>query len=205
MPMRTHELHPSMVHLPLTLLPLTAFVDLAAATRPRDRRLDRLGRRLWWTASGLSLATGLAGMAASQEVEPADGRTRDMMFLHGIGNFGLVLAAFGMATYRSRHPSNLTVAVAGLLASGAAIYTAYLGGELVYAKGLGVKGLDARASQAPPLLSAAGARRLGTDAVAGLSWLLTRAARALRGVERIDRAALGPIAEVGTGGEAVRH
>src|SRR5690242_9993595 len=174
MPMRTHELHPSMVHLPLALLPLTAFV-------------------------------GLAGMAASQEVDPADDRTRDMMFLHGIGNFGLVLAAFGMATYRSRYASNLTVAITGLLASGAATYTAYLGGELVYAKGLGVKGIDRRAAEAPPLFSGEGARRLGVDAIAGLSWLVRRATRAVRGEERIDRAALGPIAEAGTGGEAARH
>jgi uncharacterized membrane protein len=204
MPMRTHELHPSMVHLPLTLLPMTAFVDLAAATRPRDRRLDRLGQRLWWATAGVALATGLAGMAASQEVEPADDRARDMMFLHGIGNFGLVLAAFGMAAWRSRHPSNLTGAITGLLASGAATYTAYLGGELVYATGLGVRALDPRASDAPALLSAAGARRLVTDAAAGLSWLVTRGRRALRG-ERIDRAALGPIAEAGTGGESLQH
>jgi uncharacterized membrane protein len=205
MPMRTHELHPSMVHAPLALLPMTAFVDLAAATRPHDRRLDRLGTRLWWTTAGVALATGLAGMAASQEVDPADDRTRDMMFLHGIGNLGLVLAAFGMASFRSRHPSNLTGAITGLLASGAAMYTAYLGGEMVYAHGLGVKGLDRRASEAAPLLSGEGVRRLGTDAGRGLAWLVRRAVRAVSGEERIDRGALGPIAEAGTGGESVRH
>src|SRR5512133_4063581 len=77
MPMRTHELHPSLVHAPLALLPMTAFVDVAAAMRPRDRRLDRFGARLWWTTAGVALATGLAGMAASQEVELQEDRVRD--------------------------------------------------------------------------------------------------------------------------------
>ncbi len=198
MPLRTHELHPSLVHAPLTLLPLTAFVDLAAALRPRDRRLDRLGHRLWWVTAGTGLAAGLAGMAASQEVGVEDDRVRDMMFLHGLGNFGLVLAAFGMASFRGGHPSNLTGAMTGLLASGAAIYTAYLGGQLVYAHGTGVKTVDPHAADAPLLFSGEGAARLATDAARGLSWLVRRAYRAVTGEERIDRAALGPIAEAGT-------
>jgi uncharacterized membrane protein len=45
--LRTHELHPSLVHLPLTLLPAAALADLAAALRPHDRRLDRTAATLW--------------------------------------------------------------------------------------------------------------------------------------------------------------
>ena len=55
MPLRTHELHPSLVHAPLVLLPATAVVDLLAATRPLDRRLDRTARRLWWMTAGGAL------------------------------------------------------------------------------------------------------------------------------------------------------
>jgi uncharacterized membrane protein len=202
MALRTHELHPSIVHLPLALLPATAIVDLLAALSPRDRRLDRVARRLWWWTAGGSLLVGLTGMAASQEIELREDRARDMMFVHGFGNFTLVLAAFGVAAWRSRHRASLTSAAAGLLASGAAIYTAYLGGELVYTHGAGVKVLGGAAAEAPALWSSEAPRRLARDAVLGLSWLLRRGGRAVTGRERIDRGALGAIGTAGTGAEA---
>jgi uncharacterized membrane protein len=196
--MRTHELHPSMVHAPLVLLPATAVVDLLAAVRPFDRRLDRVGRRLWWATAGGALFAGLTGMAASQEIELRDERARDMMFLHGIGNFGLVLSAFGVAAWRSRNRASLTSAAAGLLASTASIYTAYLGGELVYSHGAGVKALGGAAAEAPALFSRRAPARLARDAVRGLGWLLSRGQRAVSGRQKVDRAALGAIAEAGT-------
>src|SRR6266540_3681364 len=115
MPMRTHELHPAMVHAPLTLLPAAAIVDLLAVARPRDRALDGFGRTLWWATFGSALGAGLAGMAASQEIELEADRARDMMFLHGIGNFTLVLAAGGVAAWRARNRASTTSAVAGLV------------------------------------------------------------------------------------------
>jgi hypothetical protein len=118
-----------------------------------------------------------------------------MMFLHGIGNLGLVLSAFGVAAWRSRNPASLSSAAAGLLAAGAAIYTAYLGGELVYSHGAGVKPLGGAAVEAPALFSGAGAARLARDAGRGLSWLLARGWRAVAGGQKVDRGALGPIAE----------
>ncbi|BDG03831.1 DUF2231 domain-containing protein [Anaeromyxobacter oryzae] len=206
MAMRTHELHPSVIHMPLTLLPTAAIVDLAAASAPRfGRSIDRTGRTLWWAAAGSALFAGLAGMAASQEVETRSDHARDMMFLHGIGNFGLVLAAFGVASWRARNRASYTSALTGLVASGAAIYTAYLGGELVYAHGVGVKTLGGAAAEAPALFSGQGVARLGRDAVKGLGWLLSRGARAVTGRERVSRAALGPIAEAGTGGAPAMH
>jgi uncharacterized membrane protein len=197
--MRIHELHPSTVHAPLMLLPATAIVDLLAALRPFDRRLDRAGRRLWWGTAGGALFVGLTGMAASQEIELREERARDMMFLHGIGNFALVLSAFGVAAWRSRHRASLTSAAAGLLASAASVYTAYLGGELVYAHGAGVKALGGAAAEAPPLFSPRAPARLARDAARGLRWLLSRGERAVSGREKVDRAALGAIAEAGTG------
>ena len=199
MPMRTHELHPSIVHAPLVLLPATALLDLLAALSPRDRRLDRVARRLWWATAGGSLLVGLTGMAASQEIEPRSDRARDVMFLHGIGNFMLVVSAFGVAAWRSRNRASLTSAVTGLVASGASFYTAYLGGELVYTHGVGVKPLGGAAAEAPPLFSREGPSRLARDAFRGLGWLLSRGYRAVTGREKVDRAALGPIAEVGAG------
>ena len=123
MPMRTHELHPSIVHAPLVLLPATAFIDLLAAVRPLDRRLDRAGRRLWWTTAGGALLVGLTGMAASQEIDVRDPRARDVMFLHGIGNFALVLAAFGVAAWRTANHASMTSACAGFAASAASSST----------------------------------------------------------------------------------
>jgi uncharacterized membrane protein len=202
MSMRTHELHPSLVHAPLVLLPASALVDLAAALRPRDRRLDRLGRNLWWTTASAGLLAGLAGMAASQEIELRSGHAKDMMFTHGLGNLGIVVAAAGISAWRTRNAANLTSAASGLLAAGAAVYTAYLGGELVYTHGAGVKVLGGAAAEAPALFSAEGVERLGRDAVRGLGWLLKRGYRAVSGRERVERSALGPIAEAGTGAEA---
>jgi uncharacterized membrane protein len=195
MPLRTHELHPSTVHVPLVLLPAAAIVDLAAALSPRDRRLDRFGRGLWWATAGGGLLVGLTGMAASQEIELRSDRARDMMFLHGIGNLTIIVSAFGVAAWRARNRASLSSAAAGLLASAAVIYTAYLGGELVYSHGAGVKALGGAAAKTPALLSAEGASRLARDSGRGLSWLLVRGWRAVTERQKVDRGALGPIAE----------
>jgi uncharacterized membrane protein len=207
MTMRTHELHPALVHAPLALLPTAAIFDLAAAASPRwaGRGLDRTGRTLWWATATSGLVTGLAGMAASQEIELSEERARDMMFLHGIGNFTLVLAAAGVATWRTRNRASLTSAITGLAATGAAIYTAYLGGELVYSHGAGVKAFGGAAAEMPALFSGQGIARLGRDAVKGLGWLLGRAARAVSGREKVDRHALGPIGEAGSAAQTVTH
>ncbi len=195
MPMRTHELHPSIVHAPLVLLPAAAVVDLLAALAPRDRRLDRAARRLWWATAGGGLFVGLTGMAASQEIELRSDKARDMMFVHGIGNLAIVLSALGVASWRSRNRASLTSAVAGFVAAGAATYTAYLGGELVYSHGAGVKAMGGAATEAPALFSRAGPGRLGRDAVKGLRWLLSRGYRAVTRRQLVDRDALGPIAQ----------
>jgi hypothetical protein len=138
-------------------------------------------------------------MAASQEIAPGDRRARDVMFLHGIGNLGLVVAAFGVASWRSRHRASLTSAFAGVTASLASIYTAYLGGELVYTHGVGVKRPGAAANEAPPLFSSAAPARLARDAGRGLAWLLSRGRRAAQGQEQVDR---GALIHAGDGAEA---
>jgi uncharacterized membrane protein len=201
MALRTHELHPSVVHAPLVLIPLAAGVELLGALRPRDRRLDRFGRRLWWSTAGGGLFVGLTGMAASQEIELSSEEARDKMFLHGIGNLALVLTAFGVATWRSTHRPSFTSAASAILATVASTYTAYLGGDLVYAHGAGVKALGGASARNPALFSREAPGRLARDAYRGLSWLLRRAGRAVTGKQKVDRHALGAIGEVGTGAE----
>lgn len=198
MTVRTHELHPSLVHGPLVFLPAATVVDLLAALSPRDRRLDRAGRNLWWATAVGGLVAGLAGLAASQEIELPDDHARDRMFLHGAGNLALVLSAFGVAAWRTRNRASLTSAAAGLAAAGVATYTAYLGGELVYSHGGGLKPLGGSAAEAPPLFSREAPGRLARDAAKGLGWLLSRGWRAVTGRQRVDRTALGAIAEAGT-------
>jgi uncharacterized membrane protein len=196
MGMRTHELHPSIVHAPLALLPAAAIADVVAAAT-RDRGLDRMGRILWWATAASGLGAGLAGMAASQEIEIEEG-AKDVMFLHGMGNLVLVVSAMGVAALRSRRRASLTTGIAGLAAATAALYTAYLGGELVYQHGAGVKALGPGQRRSPPLFSREAPATLARDAARGLGWLLGRAVRALTGRERIDRSALGPIVEAET-------
>jgi uncharacterized membrane protein len=192
--MRVHELHAAAVHAPLVLVPTAAAIDLAAALSG-DRRVARVGRTFWWLGTGSGVLAGVAGLAASQEVRAEDPETTDMMWLHGVGNFALLLGAFGIATWRSRKPPSVAQATLGLLASAASGYTAYLGGKMVYERGVGVLPMPrytgAGVQDSPPVLSRTAPLALLRDAVRGLGWLLGRAREAIAGREPVARAAFG--------------
>src|SRR4051812_41929841 len=103
--MKVHELHPAVIHLPLITLPAAAMVDLIAAVSG-ERALEPVGTALWWTGSLGGLFAGLAGAAASQEVQTPNRESEDRMFLHGVGNLAVLTGAFGIAAWRSfRRPS----------------------------------------------------------------------------------------------------
>jgi uncharacterized membrane protein len=190
---RVHELHPTLIHAPLALLPTTVIVDLAASFRG-NRRLDKAGRALWWGVVGSGLLAGVAGMAASQEVK-ADKHPRDMMFLHGLGNVTLVVGALGVALWRTSHRASLFSNLVGLGAFAFASYTGWLGGEMVYTHGVGVKELTMKDGEldelSPRLFSRQAPARILRDAVKGLGWLLGRARRVFSGVEQLDPSAYG--------------
>jgi uncharacterized membrane protein len=192
MAMQLHELHPSVIHAPLALLPAAAVVDVMAVTASRRVRrlaLDAAGRKLWWAGVGSALFAGVAGMAASQEIRLDDERARDTMWLHGAGNVVILLGAAGLAAWRSGHRATPTTAALGSAAVGAALYTAWLGGSLVYTHGAGVKALPAGAragtSDSPPLLSASAPWALIRDATRGLGWLLSRTGRLVSRRQRL--------------------
>lgn len=193
MQMRVHELHPTLIHAPLALLPSTVVVDLTAALTG-DRKLDRAARSLWWTTAASGLLAGLAGMAASQEVK-TDKHSGDMMFLHGLGNVVIVLGAFGIAAWRSTHRASLLTGLLGLQSFAFAAYTGWLGGEMVYEHGVGVKELTMKEAEldelSPPLASSQAPTRLLRDAVKGLGWLLGRARSVFAGREQVDPSAFG--------------
>jgi uncharacterized membrane protein len=185
MPMKTHELHPALVHAPLVLLPLAAGTDLAALVwqkRAQRRALERSGRRLWLGVAGSAALAGVAGMAASQQVRPERRQASDMMFVHGIGNAALLAAATGISLWRLRRPPTVvstSLALLGVMASG---YTAYLGGELVYAHGMGVDGNGS----GPALLSRAAPGALIRDALRGAAWLGRRARQWIGGERALE-------------------
>ena len=194
MAMRVHEVHAAATHAPLVILPAAALVDLAASLSG-DRRQARLGRKLWWLGVGAAAVTGMAGLAASQEIKAEDERTEDMMWLHGAANFGILLGATAIALVRTfRRPSVATAAI-GLGACGVATYTAYLGGEMVYGHGVGVRTMPWNAPtgvrNSPPVLSASAPGTFLRDAIKGFSWLMRRTARALSGRQPVSRGAYG--------------
>lgn len=193
MEMRVHELHPTLIHAPLALLPSTVVVDLAAAFTGNPK-LDNAARTLWWTTAASGLLAGFAGMAASQEVK-ADPHSRDMMFLHGLGNVGIVLGAFGVAVWRTGHRSSLLSSLVGMGAFALATYTGWLGGEMVYTHGVGVKELTMKDEDldvlSPALATRQAPMRLLRDAVKGLGWLLGRARQVFSGREQLDPSAFG--------------
>jgi uncharacterized membrane protein len=194
MGIRLHEVHAATVHAPLALLPAAAAVDLAAAITG-DRAQARLGRTLWWAGAGTGLLAGLGGLAASQEVRAEDQRTSDMIWLHGVGNFTLLLGALGIAAWRTAHRPSIPQAVAGLVASAASMYTAYLGGSMVYQRGVGVGAMpgytDAGVEDSPPLFSRRAPGKFARDVVAGLRWLFSRGRQAANGRLPVPRESFG--------------
>ena len=200
MPLRTHELHPALIHAPLAFLPAAAIADLYAASRGTS---GRAGRALWWATAASGLAAGASGMAASQEVRVEDRRVKDMMWLHGLGNVTLVTAALGVAAWRSKRGPSLVTGLLGLGAMAASWYTAWLGGQMVYAHGTGVKAMETEDQKALPLFSAEAPATLARDAVAGARWIAQRTRTAVRGEEGVEAGAFGPEAARRVGSHVV--
>jgi Predicted membrane protein (DUF2231) len=125
----------------------------------------------------------------------ADKHSRDMMFLHGFGNVTLVLGAFGLALWRANHRPSMFSSLLGLGAFAFASYTGWLGGEMVYSHGVGVKEMSMKGEDldllSPRLMSREAPRRLLRDAVKGLGWLLGRARSVFSGREQLDPSAFG--------------
>jgi len=138
MAMKLHEVHPSLVHFPITLLPLAIGAD-AIGRLTGNQRLMWLGKRGIAAAAVAGAAAGATGLIAQEEVK-ATGRARDMLITHRNLNMATVAITSAMAVRRSQvtRPS-LPYLLGGLAAVGATIYSAYLGGTLVYQHGVGVE------------------------------------------------------------------
>lgn len=162
--MQLHEFHPALVHLPIALLPASLAADAAG--------MHDAGR------AGIALAAGSAALAAAsgvvaQEAVETDEVSHDLLATHRTLNLGVLGATVAMALHRAgrEQPGGGYLAL-GLAAVGVTLYSAYLGGRMVYAHGVGVEpagGVDD--DHAPPVEDAsAGAllRRIGHDLRHGL-------------------------------------
>lgn len=141
MAMRLQEVHPSLVHFPLTLLPMAVGAD-AIGRFTGNKKLTWLGK--WGIAASAitGAVAGLAGLVAQEEVN-VSGRTMDMLITHRNLNLAAVSAIGAMAVQRARvkEPS-IPYLLGGLAAMGVVLYSAYIGGELVYRHGVGVEPAD---------------------------------------------------------------
>lgn len=138
MAMRLHEIHPSLVHFPLTLLPAALVLDAAGQLTGR-RSLMNAARTLSVSAAVTGMAAGVAGLIAQQTVR-AEGEAHDALVTHRNLNLALLGATAALAGVRAtrRRPGPLYLAT-GLAGVAAMSYTAYLGGKMVYAHGVGVE------------------------------------------------------------------
>jgi uncharacterized membrane protein len=175
MAVRLQEVHPSIVHYPLALLPVAVGADLVASVTGSET-LAEVGRTLMPIAAASTVLAAVTGLVAQEEVK-AQGEAADLLATHRTLNLSLVTLSTAMAAYRLRRekPSvgYLALALAGLGAMG---YSAYLGGKMVYEHGLGVKPADGlREGDSPELLPTNArevARRVGRDIEQGVGHAL---------------------------------
>jgi uncharacterized membrane protein len=194
MRVRVHEIHAASVHFPLALLPVTAAVDLASVVSG-SMALAWLGKTLWWVTAGSVVLAGIAGLAASQEVKAEDRQAHDMMWVHGMGNAVILVSSIGVAAFRTFTLPSVSVSAIGLAVWGFSLYTASLGGKMVYGHGIGVqkmpKTADTGVLYSPPVLSVSAPAVFVRDAVKGVVWLFSRARDVITGRRPLARGAFG--------------
>jgi uncharacterized membrane protein len=141
MSVRLSEVHPSLVHFPIALLPAAVGADLLARLTDSDG-LAEAGRVLMPVAAASAVVSAAAGLVAQEEVV-AEGTARDLLTTHRTLNLALTAVGTAMAAYRmSRRRAGAGYLAVGLAGLGVLGYSAYLGGKMVYEHGVGVKPAD---------------------------------------------------------------
>lgn len=176
MSVRLQEVHPSLVHYPIALLPLAIGADLAGRLT-HSRQLLQVGKWAMAFTAGAAALTAASGLVAQQEVN-VEGHALDVLITHRNLNLAVTGAAALMAARRfsERRPGAGYLA-AGLAAIGAVAYSAYLGGHMVYELGVGVKAAGGTNPKGVPKLAggqmAHAARVAGRDLVEGARTTVT--------------------------------
>lgn len=151
MAMQLQELHPALVHFPITMLPVSLATD-AIGRRTGNQTLLEAGRLgIGMAAAGAAFAA-VAGLLA-QESSRFDDEAREMLVTHRTLNLGLIGLTTAMAIRRARRKEpSLRYLAAGLAGVGMMTYSAYLGGRMVYGHGVGVERAGAiRPGEAPEI------------------------------------------------------
>lgn len=152
MSMRLQEVHPAMVHAPLTLLPLAVGADLVGRMTGSPTAYA-VGRTAIVAAAGTAVLAAASGLIAQEEVR-AEGLAHDRLVTHRNLNLAVTAAGGVMAAWRAgRERPGWGYIAAGLSAIGVALYTAYLGGKMVYEHGVGVEAANGLARGEAPALA----------------------------------------------------
>lgn len=171
MAVKLQELHPSLVHFPIALLPVAIGADLLARVTG-SRRLSTVGKALMPVAAASAAISAAAGLVAQQEVK-AEGEAQALLVTHRNLNLSLTAISGLMAAYRmGEEEAGAGYLALGLAGLGALSYSAYLGGKMVYEHGVGVKpadGLrDGDTAEVKPGQLGDAARRIGADLAASV-------------------------------------
>lgn len=151
MAVRLQEVHPSLVHLPIVLLPVALGTDLIGRATGDETVLE-MGRRAIGLAAITALITGITGFIAQEEVS-VEGESREMLVTHRNLNFFTTLATSMMAVWRGRRREpGVGYLALGLAEVGVLAYTGYLGGKMVYQYGVGVEAADGLYDKDAPAL-----------------------------------------------------
>ncbi len=138
MAVRLQEVHPSLVHFPIALLPLTFAADLAGSLT-RNRRLSWLGRWGMVASAASAALAGVAGLIAQEEVN-VEGPSMDTLITHRNLNLAVLGLTTALAVRRqAEEKAGPAYLGAAALAVGALLYSGYLGGKVVYEYGVGVQ------------------------------------------------------------------
>ena len=152
MPPRLQEIHPSIVHFPIAVLPVAIGADLLGRLTG-SRTLSEIGRMLMPVAAAGAAVSAVTGLIAQEEVQ-ASGVASDLLVTHRNLNVSLTAITALMAARRwNEDEAGAGYLALGLAGLGALSYSAYLGGKMVYEHGLGVKPADGLRDGDSPALS----------------------------------------------------
>ncbi len=133
-----HPVHPMLVTLPLGLLPFASISDVVYLSTKKELAA---GISYYATKAGLAggLLAAVFGVMDWQAI-PAGTRAKRIGTIHGLTN-AVVMGLFILSLKaRDDDPkkSNATAATLGLVAVGLSLFSAWLGGELIYRLSIGV-------------------------------------------------------------------
>jgi nitrite reductase/ring-hydroxylating ferredoxin subunit/uncharacterized membrane protein len=128
-----HALHPVFTDIPIGAWSCTMLLDLLS----NNGESEGIAR-----GADIAMALGILGATAAAvtgvtDWSDLDGTDRRVGLMHGLLNSGILLTNIGSLVFRltGRRRTGVALSTAGYLAS---LITAYLGGELSFAKGVGV-------------------------------------------------------------------